>query len=142
MRLLLAILFVLCFSRTILSSIWSKCGDYSTDKLQIENVIITPDVPVKGEQITVTVSGILTEDVTGGTASITVRYGFITLLNKEYDICSSEDPIPCPIDAGSYQKTITETIPASAPPGSYTGNFVLKDQEGNRITCINFDLHL
>ncbi|KAN0045346.1 hypothetical protein ACTA71_005723 [Dictyostelium dimigraforme] len=142
MRLLLAILFVLALvAPSFSTAIWSNCGT-AADKLQIQNVTLTPEIPVKGDSLTITASGTLSEEVTSGTASITVKFGFITLIDKKYSICSSQDPIPCPIAAGLYEKTITETIPDSAPSGTYTANIVITDQNDSEITCIDVDLHL
>ncbi|KYQ89104.1 hypothetical protein DLAC_10336 [Tieghemostelium lacteum] len=132
---------LLALATPALCDIWTWCGT-SADHLTINSVTITPDPPVKGQLLTVTASGTLNEQVTAGNAHITVKYGFITLINENQNICSSENPIPCPIAAGQYSHTINVTIPSSAPSGKYTGNVVITDQNSQEITCVNVDLDL
>ncbi|KAK5583093.1 hypothetical protein RB653_004683 [Dictyostelium firmibasis] len=141
MRLLLAILLILALVTPSFTQVWSNCGT-AADKFQITSVVLDPPTPVKGQPITISASGDLDETVTGGTVSVKVKYGFITLINKSEGICSSQDPLSCPIAAGPYSKTITETIPADAPSGKYTGNVVIVDQNNAEIACVDVDINL
>ncbi|KAN0006952.1 hypothetical protein ACTFIU_005145 [Dictyostelium citrinum] len=141
MRLLLAILFVLALVTPSFTQVWSNCGT-AADKFQITNVVLDPPTPVKGEPITISASGILDETVTGGNVAVKVKYGFITLINTNVNICSSQDPLSCPIAAGDYQKNMTEQVPSDAPSGKYTGNVVITDQNDAEIACIDVDINL
>ncbi|KAM9962891.1 hypothetical protein ACTFIW_006112 [Dictyostelium discoideum] len=141
MRLLLALFFVLALVSPSFTQVWSNCGT-AADKFQITNVVLDPPTPVKGQDITISASGILDETVTGGNVAVKVKYGFITLINENVSICSSQDPLSCPIAAGDYQKNMTEMIPSDAPSGKYTGNVVITDQNNNEIACIDVDINL
>ncbi len=107
----------------------------SSDHLQINSVTITPDPPVKGQNITVAANGDLSmfiynvyyfrvyaayelhldEVITDGTINLLIKYdGFITVVKKTEDICTSGD-VTCPIAAGNYTESVTEFIPSSVP---------------------------
>ncbi|GAM21991.1 hypothetical protein SAMD00019534_051660 [Acytostelium subglobosum LB1] len=119
------------------ADIWTNCGTPS-DKFTITNVVITPDPPIKGQEIVVSASGTLSETVTGGTAHMTVKYGFITVLNKQENLCDiPNSPYPCPIAAGPYSRTVNATIPGNVPGGSYKINVVLNDENNAEIACID-----
>ncbi|KAM9982443.1 hypothetical protein ACTFIZ_006975 [Dictyostelium cf. discoideum] len=141
MRLLLALFFILALVSPSFTQVWSNCGT-AADKFQITSVVLDPPTPVKGQDITISASGILSETVTSGNVAVKVKYGFITLINENVAICSSEDPLSCPIAAGDYQKNMTEMIPSDAPAGKYTGNVVITDQNNDEIACIDVDINL
>eukprot|EP01112_Ceratiomyxa_fruticulosa_P022583 TRINITY_DN831_c0_g1_i1.p1 TRINITY_DN831_c0_g1~~TRINITY_DN831_c0_g1_i1.p1 ORF type:complete len:157 (-),score=41.49 TRINITY_DN831_c0_g1_i1:158-628(-) len=138
-----ATLFVTLFAilaTCIYADIWSDCGT-SSDHFQIGTVSIIPDPPVKGQPLTVSVSGTLNEEVTAGNISIYVKYGFITILKQTDNICD-QDYLPCPIQAGPYTHNITETIPADTPSGHYTGQVQAIDQNKQEILCVSLNLQL
>eukprot|EP01133_Synstelium_polycarpum_P014230 gene14230-16790_t len=129
---------ILCFTAPIFAEIWSSCGTAS-DHFTIGNVVITPDPPQKGQNINVTASGTLNEQVTSGNVALLVKYGFITLINKNLPLCEPANPFPCPLAAGPYEKSIVQMIPDAAPPGTYTAHVVVTDQNNQEIACINAD---
>ena len=121
---------------------YCSCGSASDD-LNLEDVTITPagGTVSKGSNITVAVTGSDSVQVTGGSVTIKVKYGIITLLSHTYDLCTllAETPYPCPV-APFTTKTISisEMIPSEAPSGKYSGSASAVDQSGNQIACINF----
>eukprot|EP01132_Coremiostelium_polycephalum_P010771 gene10771-13188_t len=136
--LLVFVLFAIAFAT---ADIWTNCGS-SSDHFQISSVSITPDPPVKGQLLTVTASGNLDETITAGNVHILVKYGFITLINQNENFCSSDNPIPCPVQPGSYSHTVNATIPGNAPSGKYTGNVVVTDQNNQEVACIDLSFSL
>lgn len=95
----------------------------------------------KGSNITLSVTGADSTQITGGSVDVEVKYGIITLLKHTYDLCTllNETPYKCPI-APFASKTITvsETLPSEAPSGKYSGSAKATDQSGNEIACIDF----
>eukprot|EP01111_Echinosteliopsis_oligospora_P018566 TRINITY_DN85_c0_g2_i1.p1 TRINITY_DN85_c0_g2~~TRINITY_DN85_c0_g2_i1.p1 ORF type:complete len:142 (-),score=23.97 TRINITY_DN85_c0_g2_i1:77-502(-) len=131
---------VLLLATLCTADIWTSCGS-SSDHFSIGTVTITPDPPVKGQNITVSATGTLNEQVPNGTVTLLVKYDtFITILKKTETLCQPEYGVDCPLPAGPYTRTISELIPASTPSGHYTANVVLNDQNNQEIACINLDL--
>ena len=128
---------------SFVGDIWSDCSKPG-DRCKIVSVVITPDPPKKGEPLTINATVTCSEEITGGTVKIVVKYSIITVLNKSYSLCDllSQTGQKCPVAAGTYSNSITETIPSSAPSGHYTGNVEITDQNGQELGCINLNLSL
>jgi len=125
-----------------LCDIWTNCGS-AKDHFAIGDVQITPDPPKKGQNLTVAFKGILDEDVSAGTIDITVKYSVITLLSKTENLCTFDPAeVKCPIPKGNFGLKVSELIPGDAPPGSYTGKAIIKDQSKAEIACITFGVKL
>jgi len=133
-------LFVLLLAFSVAIScadIWTNCGTGSDD-LQLTGVVVTPNPPVKGKDVNITITGTLKKDVTSGSVQLTVKFGVITLINKAFDLCdeAGQTSTPCPIKANAnYWNTLIESIPSSAPGGTYSGKIVGTDQDKNEIAC-------
>eukprot|EP01113_Clastostelium_recurvatum_P025195 TRINITY_DN302_c0_g1_i4.p1 TRINITY_DN302_c0_g1~~TRINITY_DN302_c0_g1_i4.p1 ORF type:complete len:140 (-),score=56.26 TRINITY_DN302_c0_g1_i4:144-563(-) len=120
------------------ADIWTNCGT-AADDLKISNVAITPDPPVKGQNLSVELDGTLSTTITGGNLAISIKYGFITVIDKTVPFCSEEK---CPVNAGPYTQKITEMLPSDAPSGKYTGKLTGTDQSGKEIACATFTVSL
>ncbi|KAJ5071796.1 phosphatidylglycerol/phosphatidylinositol transfer protein [Anaeramoeba ignava] len=124
------------------ADIWTDCSQ-AGDDFKITDVVITPNPPVKGQPMTAEIKGALSKTITGGTAELMVYYNGIKLLDITKDICTIDPDLPCPINANpSVDLKFTETIPSYVPSGKYTGQAVMKDQDGKEIVCVKFDLNL
>jgi len=121
--------------------IWSSCAK-SGDILSDVSVAISPNPPVKGEDVTVTASGKFSSTVTSGTANVVIEVLGIPVINKNIDLCTASPKVTCPIPAGQQSITITELIPGSVPSGEYTGKVTAVNQNGEEITCVNLKLTL
>jgi hypothetical protein len=54
------------------------------------------------------------EQITGGSNHLTVKYGFITVINESWDACAP--PVTCPIPKGPYKgNLVPQFIPVNAP---------------------------
>ncbi|EFA83725.1 hypothetical protein PPL_02792 [Heterostelium album PN500] len=132
------IVFVTIFMLAYVNAgIWTTCGT-PADKVSSR---ITPNPPVKGQDLTISVVGNMTETVNGGNVHINVKYGFIVIINTDEPLCQVGPPIPCPIQAGPFSKSLTVSIPSNLPSGEYKGNLVLTDPSKNEIACVNIDIH-
>ncbi|EGG20835.1 hypothetical protein DFA_00700 [Cavenderia fasciculata] len=141
MSFLTKIFVLFCVFALATADIWTNCGS-SSDHFQIGSVTITPDPPVKGQDITVTANGNLNEEITSGNVKLLVKFGFITILNQNEDLCQAKNPIPCPLQPGAYNHTITAQIPSNAPSGKYSGNVVVTDQNSQEVACIDLAFSL
>ncbi|EGG14065.1 hypothetical protein DFA_11828 [Cavenderia fasciculata] len=117
----------------LVGGIWKNCGQ-SNDIFQLGYVDISPSTPVKGKPLTVSIGGNLTQTITEGSMKLLVKYSFITLINKTDDLCKTS---PCPIEAGSWNKTVTATIPSSVPSGKYTATVSAVDQNSSEVFCLS-----
>eukprot|EP00296_Roombia_truncata_P009834 JP448472.1.p2 GENE.JP448472.1~~JP448472.1.p2 ORF type:complete len:92 (+),score=45.60 JP448472.1:1-276(+) len=64
--------------------------------------------------------------------------GRIPILNKKDDLCQlfKMGGSSCPVPAGAFSKSITETIPSYAPTGTYNIHAQAWDASGNEIFCL------
>eukprot|EP00300_Choanocystis_sp_HF-7_P024132 c25537_g1_i1.p2 GENE.c25537_g1_i1~~c25537_g1_i1.p2 ORF type:complete len:175 (-),score=36.45 c25537_g1_i1:23-514(-) len=129
---------------------WGFCdAGSSTDDLQLTSVTVSPSngVVVRGNNISMTVEGsdIAGYAITGGTLTIKMKYGIITVLSKTYPLCTllENSPYPCPVEPfGSRSVSVSEQVPSNAPAGTYTGSVIAEDQENNEILNIDFELQV
>ncbi|KAI1315291.1 Phosphatidylglycerol/phosphatidylinositol transfer protein [Mortierella claussenii] len=121
-----------------------ECGDL-TDLLKIEYVNLTPNPPLRGQELSVDAKGYLSEDIVeGAKIDIVVKVGLIKLLVNTYDFCEESVKIdkPCPILAGEQSLQHTVELPKEIPPGKYTVNIKVRnpavDEEtpGKQVTCL------
>jgi len=115
--------------------------------LSIDYLHLDPNPPVPGENLTVQAGGILAKTIdknSGATVHVTVKYGFITLINKNYNLCDEAKIVDrkCPLAKGVFNVTTEVAIPKEVPPGTYTVTAdVFTDPEaaeekGCTITCM------
>ncbi|KAI0931979.1 Phosphatidylglycerol/phosphatidylinositol transfer protein, variant 3 [Taiwanofungus camphoratus] len=102
---------------------WTDCG-LSIDPVHIKSIEISPDPPVKGKDLTVTVIGTadkLIED--GAYADVVVKVGSIKLLQREFDVCAearnANASLQCPVEEGRHEVTHTVTLPKEIPAGMF-----------------------
>jgi len=125
---------------------WENCtnGDesYGVDVTSIE---ISPDPPQKGEELNVTVSGIVKEVIEEGAyAYVKAKIGRIEILNKEYDICdearNSDSEIQCPVPEGDYTISQTAQLPKLIPPRKYRVTVEGYTFDDAPLLCVNIDV--
>ena len=86
--------------------------------LSVSSFLVTPDPPKVGQNLTIIASGILSSPiVNGATLHITVKLGFISLLDQTQNLCdlTGENGIKCPISVGQHDIKAGFPIPAIAP---------------------------
>ncbi|XP_011404560.1 PREDICTED: putative phosphatidylglycerol/phosphatidylinositol transfer protein 2 [Amphimedon queenslandica] len=128
-----------------LGDIWSDCSRPG-DPAKIKSVAIHPDPPQKDKPVSVNATITLSEEVTEGKITLVVKYGtfHITVINKSYDLCNIAKSAgdSCPLKTGDHNVIMTESLPGSAPSGSYKGNSEATDQNGKELVCINLNFKL
>lgn len=121
------------------------CRDDEEQLLDIELVDLDPNPPIPGENLTITAKGTLKQElIDGAYVDVVVRYGFITLVNRRYDLCEllPEVDLECPLKAGYLSLTRTVEIPEEAPPGSYSIEAQAYTVADELVTCLQADVTL
>lgn len=120
-----------------------QCDVSYPQVLKLQRVIIDPNPPVRGENLTFTATGLLRQDIVDGAyVEIDVKFGFIRLIKKTYDLCDQVQNIDleCPIRRGKQEITETVEIPADVPPGRYIVNARAYTKDDELITCLTVDM--
>jgi len=115
------------------------CGDVSEHLLEITSLNVVPNPPVKGQTLNMEATGILKDVVTqGSSVDVTVKFGMITLLRKNFDLCSNAGQVDleCPVDSGTKVLKKAVDLPSQIPPGTYTVSANAYTKDGRSITCV------
>jgi len=115
--------------------------DHDDDILVLESVDLTPNPPVKGNNLTIEAVGTLLEDVNEGAYIVLqVKYGLIRLVNTEANLCEqvSNVDLSCPIKKGKTTITKDVSLPKEIPPGTYTvfADAYTARPESKKIICL------
>ncbi|WP_331745949.1 ML domain-containing protein [Streptomyces virginiae] len=113
---------------------WEDAGD-STDVLEIQSIEVTPDPPVRGKNLKMTIKGTAKQEITDGAyMRATVKLGLIKLLTKEFDLLQllkgdtsngwtltrAGGPSAEPIKPGDVELIWAfEPLPKETPPGKF-----------------------
>jgi len=115
------------------------CSDPKDDLLKIENVDLSPNPPKPGQTLTIQAKGDFKETIEeGAKVHIHVKYGLITLINQEADLCDSlgNVDLTCPLEKGEMSLTKNVDLPSQIPPGTYTVLADVYTKDNKRITCL------
>lgn len=116
------------------------CDSYSPQILALKSVILSPNPPERGENLTIIATGTLSKSIVKGAyVDVDVDYGLIKLIHTTYDLC---DELPnvdmkCPIEKGYYELTKQVAIPDQVPPGQYSVVARAYTKEDELITCLS-----
>ena len=94
-----------------------------------------------GTTLSVTASGILSQNVTeGAKIHLSVKYGLITIIRQTADLCGTVGKVDlaCPLQKDKDTKLSKEVdLPKEIPPGKYTvvADVVAADEK-TKITCL------
>ena len=109
------------------------CGS-SSDDATISSIVSNEFPPIKGDTLSLNVTGNLSKEVTSGTYAIGVTVGGISLPELTGDISAF---LPLPWPTGPLNFTYAQTIPDIAPSGNYVVKISAVDQDGVQIFCIS-----
>ncbi|KAH9898027.1 ML domain-containing protein [Cubamyces lactineus] len=120
---------------------WTDCG---TDShiVRINSIQVSPDPPQRGQDLTITVEGVASEDVEDGAyADVTVKVGVIKILQKEFDVCEEAEKanatIQCPVTKGSHKVVQSVTLPKEIPPAQFKVNVRGFTAEDDDMVCLD-----
>jgi hypothetical protein len=115
------------------------CTDPKHYILNITNVDLSPNPPVPGSTLNITASGIFSKNVDpGATLFLQVKYGLITLIRQEADMCDriGNVDLTCPLKKGEMDLTKSVEIPKQVPKGTYSVIADVKSVDGEAVTCM------
>ncbi|KAJ3719838.1 ML domain-containing protein [Lentinula raphanica] len=124
---------------------WSDCG-LETDPVRIQNIEISPDPPIPGKALTVTVTGTANEVIEwGAKADVTVKLGLIKLLTKTFDVCEEAEKanatVQCPVEKGQYVVEQTVDLPKEIPQAKFkihVSGYTVDDED---MMCMDLDIN-
>ncbi|OAA41117.1 phosphatidylglycerol / phosphatidylinositol transfer protein [Beauveria brongniartii RCEF 3172] len=114
-------------------------GDHSDDLITINNVDLTPNPPKAGQDLLIEASGTVKETIEQGAyVKLTVKYGLITLLTTNADLCEQigNVDLKCPVTAGDQTIEKIVKLPVEIPPGKYTVRADVYNADDTPITCL------
>ncbi|EXJ58371.1 hypothetical protein A1O7_05796 [Cladophialophora yegresii CBS 114405] len=115
------------------------CADPKDYILSVDYVDLSPNPPVPGQKLTITGNGTFSKDIDpGATVFLQVKYGLITLIKQEADLCDNlpKIDITCPIKEGVFTLKKEVDIPKQVPPGKYTVLADVNTVDKEKITCM------
>lgn len=120
-----------------------QCEASVPQLLALQKVIISPNPPARGQNLTFIATGFLKEDVTEGAyVEVEVRYGFIKLIHQTFDLCEeiTKVDMECPINKGEQVIKKEVEIPDEVPPGKYSVIARAYTAEDKFITCLTANI--
>ncbi|XP_057459212.1 uncharacterized protein LOC130749867 [Lotus japonicus] len=114
------------------------CADVNY-AVKVSEVEITPNPVVRARPTTFKISAVTGEAIFGGKWVIKVSYIGILVHQEVHNLC---EEVSCPVTAGDFVVAHTQKLPVFAPPGSYTVEMKLKNEENEPLTCITFKLKI
>lgn len=116
-----------------------QCDALESQILSLQSVIIDPNPPARGENLTFVAKGWLSKDIVDGAyVEVDVRYGFIKLIHQTFDLCEEigKVDLECPILEGEQVIKKTVAVPYEVPPGRYIVNARAYTKDDELITCL------
>lgn len=116
-----------------------QCDAQTPQLLDLQKVVIDPNPPAKGQNLTFVAEGVLKQSITDGAyVEVDVRYGFIRLIHQTYDLCEEVHNVDleCPIKKGAQTILKQVAIPEEVPPGKYLVVARAYTKEDVLITCL------
>jgi len=117
---------------------FSVCPN-SPSHFSVSNVDIAPNPPVKGQLVSVAITGNIDEQVTSGKVAINVKFVGIPIFSQSNNW---GDGTSLPAGPGVITYKYSITIPSIAPPGSYEIDVSFTDQNNSPVACVFVTLAL
>ncbi|SAM85015.1 related to phosphatidylglycerol/phosphatidylinositol transfer protein [Ustilago bromivora] len=123
---------------------WASCGT-GVEIVDVESILVSPDPPIPGQNLTVRAKGTVKDEVSDGTfADVVVKLGLIRLLARRFDVCeearTNNADLQCPISAGDYELEQTVALPREIPPGKFNVHLTGENQDGSNLLCLDLSI--
>ncbi|GAK66636.1 phosphatidylglycerol/phosphatidylinositol transfer protein [Moesziomyces antarcticus] len=123
---------------------WSSCGT-GDEVVSVDSIVVSPDPPVPGQNLTVRAKGTIKDEVSDGTfADVVVKLGLIRLLARRFDVCeearANNADLQCPLSAGDYELEQTVALPREIPPGKFNVHVTGENQDGSNLVCLDLSI--
>lgn len=126
-----------------------KCELTSPQLLDIHQINLSPNPPMRDSNLTVEATGWLASQIDKGAyVDVEVRLGYIKLLTQRFDLCDlldqqsshgEQDDMQCPVSLGEHTLHTTVKIPREVPMGRYTFVARAYSQKDVLLTCLTGD---
>ncbi|KAL1757583.1 hypothetical protein FB107DRAFT_272775 [Schizophyllum commune] len=113
-----------------------------TSTVQLNSIEITPDPPIPGQQLTMTLKADVQETIQEGAyADVAVKVGFIKLLQKRFDISAMQTrPYSAPSEKGEHTVVQTVQLPREIPPAMFKIDVLAWTHEDENMACAKFEV--
>jgi len=136
---------LLVISFVVLAQVHADLKDCTppSSPVKINQIILTPNPPKIGQQLTINSTATINRPNDDGNAAVYVQYylngEWIDLPPLNVDYCSA---VQCPIPAGKRSTSRTVDIPP-IPSGAYRGNVTATETKtGQQLICVQFQYNL
>ncbi|XP_062172235.1 uncharacterized protein LOC133877826 [Alnus glutinosa] len=113
-----------------------KKGNYA---VKVRDVEISPYPVVSGKAATFNISASTDQAIDGGKVVIEVSYFGLHVHTEKIEL---SDETSCPIAAGNFVLSHTQTLPGYTPPGSYTLKMTMENDNNQVLACISFSFKI
>mmetsp|Transcript_46328 Transcript_46328/g.113675 ORF Transcript_46328/g.113675 Transcript_46328/m.113675 type:complete len:151 (+) Transcript_46328:68-520(+) len=119
---------------------WKDCCEGDSCLFQVEDVKVSPDPPIIGQELTVSVAGAVTAEVSNGKGNFTVEVRangvWLPVTSYQVNVC---DAVECPVaPSDNYEDSITLQVPEAGNPGLYRGRLSSFTTDGKPIQCLDY----
>lgn len=122
-----------------LPSIYAKPVKYCDRKgnyaVKVKGVEFEPDPVKPGEAAVFKIYASSGEEISAGTVVIDVSYFGVHVHEEKIDLCQETS---CPISAGNFVLSHSQTLPVFTPPGLYTLKMQVQGSGDSVLTCVSF----
>ncbi|SNX87684.1 related to phosphatidylglycerol/phosphatidylinositol transfer protein [Melanopsichium pennsylvanicum] len=123
---------------------WASCGT-GDEVVDVDSIVVSPDPPVPGQNLTVRAKGTIKDEVSDGTfADVVVKLGLIRLLARRFDVCeqarANDADLQCPLSPGEYELVHTVALPREIPPGKFNVHVSGENQDGSSLLCLDLSI--
>ncbi|KAK1426176.1 hypothetical protein QVD17_14845 [Tagetes erecta] len=115
------------------------CDKEKGYNVTVNGVEVIPNPVIRGKETSFNISAFTGNPLSEGKVEISVAYFGWHVYGETGDLCAS---VSCPIPAGNFTISSSELLPILAPPGSYTLQLKVQDDDKNELTCIKFDFSI
>ncbi|KAN0030434.1 hypothetical protein ACTA71_006769 [Dictyostelium dimigraforme] len=137
------ILICLMFILIVRGDIWNYCEGNVNPTFKINKLTLSPDPPIVGRDVSVSLEGALNEEIQSGSSIFNVAFfmngSWRDLPTFHNDICKV---LKCPVAAGPFTFSTSIKVPIFTPHGQYKGQITLTDQQNRNVTCLTFQTYL
>jgi len=116
------------------------CSDPNKYLIKIDRADLVPNPPLPGQTLSIYAAGTVKRPILEGSrVSLIVKYGYIKLISQDLDLCENlhELDMECPIEAGHLILQKEVDLPKAIPPGKYTVQATVFNQDGDEVICLN-----
>ncbi|XP_068650344.1 uncharacterized protein [Aristolochia californica] len=114
--------------------------DHNPDyEVEVTGVDISPEPVIRGKPATFSVSATTDKPISQGKVTIDVYFFGIRIHEEIHKLCEETS---CPIPAGNFVLSHSQSLPGYTPPGNYMLKMTIVDPDGHTLTCISFNFQI